>query len=371
MRILFWSEYFPPYIGGSETFAVNLLHELKSRGHQLVSVSSHAYLGLPDVTTFEDIPSYRFPFREALQAQDLAQIEKLINGLRALKEQYPFDIIHLNSLGPIDFFHHQTNHAKPTPYIITFQQRFPPGLVERDSLPLKTLSGSKWVACCSQAILEEARQLDPELCGKSSLVHSGLRAPGLEPKPLPRAPVKLLCLGRLLEFKGFDVALRAFPKILRAFPDTELTIAGDGSERQALEDLAAKLALHDSVQFKGWVQPEQIPAVLNEATVVLIPSRWEGLPFVGQEAAMMARPIVATNAGGLPELVSDRETGIVIEQEDHEALATAVISLIEHPELAIQYGQQGRKRVLGMFDIKRCATAYEALYQTFAGIRHD
>ena len=371
MRILFWSQYFPPYIGGSETFAVNLLHELKSRGHQIVSVSSHAYLDLPDVTSFEGIPSYRFHFRKALQAQDLAQIEKLIKGLRALKEQYPLDIIHLNSVGPIDFFHHQTNHPKPTPYIITFQQRFPPELVERDSLPLKTLFGSKWVACCSLAMLEEARRLVPELCSKSSLAYSGLRPPGLEPKPLPRAPVKLLCLGRLLEFKGFDVALRAFPKILHAFPDTEMTIAGDGSERQALDELATKLGVHDRVQFRGWLQQEKIPAVLNEATIVLIPSRWEGLPYVGQEAAMMARPIVATNAGGLPELVSDRETGLVIDKEDSEALATAVISLIVHPELAIQYGQNGRKRVLEMFDIKRCATAYEALYETFAGRKHD
>ena len=80
----------------------------------------------------------------------------------------------------------------------------------------------------------------------------------------------------------------------------------------------------------GWVEPSGVPALLNTATVVLMPSRREGLPLVGIQAALMARPIVAAaRAGGLPEIVVHGQTGLLVEKEDSRALAAAVAYLLD------------------------------------------
>jgi glycogen(starch) synthase len=175
-------------------------------------------------------------------------------------------------------------------------------------------------------------------------------------------------LGRLTEQKGFDIAVRALRAVVNRFPNVRLTIAGDGPERHNLEQLVSELGLEQVVDFIGWVAPEQVPALLNTATVVIMPSRWEGLPLVALEAALMARPLVVTPVEGLPEVVIHQRTGLLVEKENSEALAEAIGFLLSRPEAAAAMGQAARRHVQAVFSFENCVNAYEAVYRRLATV---
>ena len=130
-----------------------------------------------------------------------------------------------------------------------------------------------------------------------------------------------------------------------------------------LEELAVELGLGQAVHFIGWVAPERVPELMNQATIVVMPSRSEGLPQVSIQAAQMARPVVAAHVGGLPEVVLDGETGLLVQTEDSDALAFGIAQLLEHPEDAVRMGAAARCRAQKVFDWKSYLDAYDALYQ--------
>jgi glycogen(starch) synthase len=214
-------------------------------------------------------------------------------------------------------------------------------------------------------VLADARQLVPEIIPRSSVVYNGLSLPDVPPAPLPFDPPLLLCLGRVVEDKGFDVALKAFALLVDGFPRTRLLIAGDGPARPALARQAADLGLADVVEFTGWVVPEKVPELMNRATVVVIPSRWrEAFSLVALQAAQMQRPVVATRVGGLPEVVVHQQTGLLVEKEDARALAKALAYLLAQPRVAMEMGQAGRYRAQEVFSWDRHINTYDTLYKT-------
>ena len=163
--------------------------------------------------------------------------------------------------------------------------------------------------------------------------------------------------------KGIDVALTALTLVRKRFPQVCLVIAGDGPERAALEQQAAQLGLTQAVDFLGWVPPEQVLAVMSSATMVVMPSRWEGLPNVALQAGLMARPVVGTRVGGLPEIVEHQQTGLLVEREDSTALAKAIMILLDAPATAAEMGRAARARIQDEFSWERYVDAYDTLYR--------
>ena len=230
----------------------------------------------------------------------------------------------------------------------------------------RVLHAADWITCVSAAVLAQVQRWMPETIARSSLIYAGLDLPVEPPEPLPTCAPRLLCLGRLVPAKGFDLALTALASIIHRFPNLRLIFAGDGSARSELEQQATELGLQQVVDFLGWVEPEQVPDVLNSATVVVMPSRHEGLPIAAIQAAQMARPIVATRVSGLPEVVIHGETGLLIEKEDSTALAEAIAFLLDHPETAGRMGQAGRRRAEKVFGWQRTLDEYDACFQKIA-----
>ena len=153
----------------------------------------------------------------------------------------------------------------------------------------QALGTASWAVGVSRSILAEAHALRPEIAPRSSLVHNALPMPAVAPLPLPAAPPRIVCVGRMVPEKGFDVALAAFASVVGRVPGAELVIAGDGYCREGLERQAAALGLGESVRFIGWVPPDRTPELLNQATLVVMPSRWqEPFGLVALEAAQMA-----------------------------------------------------------------------------------
>ena len=361
-RVLFWSERFWPTIGGVGISASNLLPALCERGYEFVVVTSKDYSDLPEEDHFKGIPVYRFPFWSSLAKGNVNQIIELRRRITQLKQTFLPDLVHIGFLGGSVVFHLHTINTNPSPLLVSMDSTLPDQELGRDSLAARTLRTADWVTCVSAARLSETRKLMPEIINRSSVIYNGRPVPSCEPKPLPFEAPRLLCLGRLDRIKGFDIALTALTSIVRCFPKAHLVIAGDGPERAVLEAQAARLGLKASVDFVGWVSPDKVPGLMNHATIVIIPSRNEGLPNVAKEAAFLARPIVATNVGGIPEAVTHGETGLLVNREDSNALAKAITFLLDHPETAATMGHAGRLRAQEVFSLEHYIDTYDDLY---------
>jgi glycosyltransferase involved in cell wall biosynthesis len=139
--------------------------------------------------------------------------------------------------------------------------------------------------------------------------------------------------------------LRAFALVQKRFPDARLTVAGDGSERQKLERLASELNLVNAT-FIGRVAPEQIHELYDVHDVYLNGSDIDNMPGSLIEAFAAGLPVVTTDAGGIPYIVTNEETGLMVARGDHEAMALAVIRLLEDQRLATHVAEQAHRACL-------------------------
>ncbi|MCL4396268.1 MAG: glycosyltransferase family 4 protein [Chloroflexi bacterium] len=363
MRILHWIDSFWPLQGGAEILCSQLLRGLQARGHESVVVSSLQDRVTPDEIDYQGIRVYRLPLMRALVRRDLKQMGVLKRRIAEIKQDFQPDLIHLNYTGAVTFYHLLFDKPDRSRSLATMHFLLP-GTWGENSMRGEMLRAVGWVAAVSEAILDQARQLVPEITPRSSVIYNGLQPPSLAPAPLEFDSPNLLCLGRLVEDKGFDVAISAFAAVAERHPRARLVISGDGTAKNALEQQAADRGLGDRISFTGWVDAEKVPEAINSATVVVMPSRWnEPFGLVALQAAQMARPIVATRVGGLPEVVLHERTGLLVDNENSAAMANAIDYLLDHPDVATNMGQAARERALKKFAYDRFVDEYESLYE--------
>jgi glycogen(starch) synthase len=362
MRLLVWCSRFWPHRGGIQILGLHLLSALQARGYDLCVITQRDNPEQPEEESVAGIPVSRFPFWQALEQRDGARIHALRRQILDLKATFCPHAVYMYHLGPEAFFELQTRGALPLPLVCSLHSQYSAEAFRPGSLLHRLLHAAARITAPSTAILEEIRQALPDRAPATLLIPNAVAQPQIEPAPLPFAPPRLLCLGRLIEEKGFDLALTAFATICTRWPTARLLIAGDGPARATLERQAASLGIAGAVEFAGWVAPEAIPALLNGVTLVLMPSRTEGLPLVAVQTAQAGRPLVASRAGGLPEVVRDGETGILVEIDNAAALALAVLSLLDAPERAVRMGQAARTHVAERFNWERCVAAYDGLF---------
>lgn len=191
------------------------------------------------------------------------------------------------------------------------------------------------------------------------IVHYGIRAD--EPVlPYGRDAPHLLCVGRLIAVKGHLVLLRALAQARTHVPGLSLDIAGHGPLEPGLRAFARELGLADCVRFVGFVSPVQ--ETIEGAAVVVVPSLGEGFGMVALEAMERGRAVIASDVGGLPEIVADGETGIVVPAGDADALADAIVALAGDLDRASAMGSAGRARAVVSFRQEQCTEATERLY---------
>ncbi|WP_336728400.1 glycosyltransferase family 4 protein [Cellulosimicrobium cellulans] len=193
---------------------------------------------------------------------------------------------------------------------------------------------------------------------------------GAPREPARSGPVRepvVVAVGRIEHVKGFDLLVDAFassPLRDRA----RLVVVGDGSEAGALRRRVASAGLTDRVELPGRLDPSEVAARLAAADVVVVPSRADAAPLVVLEAWRSGRPLVATVRGGPPEIVTDGVDGVLVDPQDTQALATAVLGLLDDPERAQRIGAAGRRRVED-FTWERVVDRYEDLYAGLAEVR--
>jgi glycosyltransferase involved in cell wall biosynthesis len=211
--------------------------------------------------------------------------------------------------------------------------------------------------------------------GKIRLIMNGadLRrfSPGTEQAELeqPYGPKMVFACRQLFPRKGIRFLIQAIAELRPRHPEIRLVIAGDGFERPQLEALADALHVRDITTFLGWVSNRELPRYLRCCAVSAIPSLEEGFGIPAAEAMGCEVPVVATDAGGLPEVVEDGVTGFVVQKGNATALAGAIDRLLSDPAMRERMGKAGRQRALARFDWMRATERFEELYRQLLAAR--
>jgi glycosyltransferase involved in cell wall biosynthesis len=367
MRVLYVAHAFWPYIGGLETISATLVAGLRERGHEFSVLTCREDPRLPPTDSWGGAPVHRLDLTAALTLRDAAGLATVRHDAAAIARDWEPDLVHVAFSPPAGYLTLGARLDRLAPVLVSFHGPWP--VLENAAGPTLTrrlLDSADWVTACSRASLEHVRGFEPGIAERSSWIPNGLDA--TSPASPPPADVEPLVvgLGRLSPEKGFDVLLRAFAELRRDVPDARLVLAGRGVEEGALVALAGELGIANAVDFRGWVRAADVPGLLDRANIVAVPSREEGFGMTALEAAMRGRPVVATRTGGLPEVVDDGVTGVLIPPEKPDELAGAIASLLRDPERAARLGQAGRERAQQLFSEDRLLSEHEDLYGRLA-----
>ncbi|MDY7033014.1 MAG: glycosyltransferase family 4 protein [Thermodesulfobacteriota bacterium] len=168
-------------------------------------------------------------------------------------------------------------------------------------------------------------------------------------------------VGRLIEIKGQTFMLDAARLVLNTMPNTTFLFVGNGHLLDSLNEQAFALGIKDKVKFTGW--RSDISQYISAMDIFVFPSLNEGMGRVLVEAMAAEKPIVASNIGGIPNLVKDGINGILFPSRDSDAMAEAIIKLLQDRYLAEKMGQEGRKRVYPAFDANTMVRKINGLYE--------
>lgn len=181
-------------------------------------------------------------------------------------------------------------------------------------------------------------------------------------------PKSLVCtaVGRLVPIKGYDVLINAAKQVVAKSPNLYFLIVGDGEERENLENQIKRSGLERNILLAGYQDRQSVLAILNSSDFFVMPSRYEGTPIALLEAAAFGKPIVASNSGGIPELVENEVHALLVPPEDPAALADALNRFCTNPEAAKRLGKKAQERVGNQFNlenqIKRTWEAYQKAF---------
>jgi len=171
-------------------------------------------------------------------------------------------------------------------------------------------------------------------------------------------------VARLEAEKGHRTLLEAWPLVLSAVPSARLLIIGEGSERDSLEAEVASLGIEDRVVFTG--RREDVPAVTAALDVAVLPSYREAQGLSVLEAMALSRPVIASRVGGIPEMIEDGVSGLLVEPHDCDALAAGIIRLLTDHPLADMIGHRGHELVHDRFCIELMVQSISDLYDQAA-----
>jgi len=173
----------------------------------------------------------------------------------------------------------------------------------------------------------------------------------------------IIAVARLSPEKDIANLVRATAMAVERAPDLRVEVAGGGPCREQLVRLAAELGVADRIVFLGEVR--DVPAALARARMLVLPSRSEGIPLTVLEAMACGLPVVGTRVGGLPEVVEDGVTGLLVPPADPAALAAAIVQTWSDPDRLDRLGHAGRRRAEECFDVRRMVAQFEALYRAW------
>lgn len=226
------------------------------------------------------------------------------------------------------------------------------------------IARAAFVACISDFCRSQAMVFSGQVqWDKLHIIHCGIEPERYADTGKPDGK-RLLFVGRLAAVKGVAVLLDALLHLKDTHPDVALTLIGDGPERAALETKCKELGLEQQVTFLGYQNQSAVAAALADHDIFVLPSFAEGVPVVLMEAMAAGRPVVTTRIAGVPELVEDGVSGILVPPGNQDALGTALETLLSSTALATM-GAAGREKVTTDFAIATEAAKLAKLIEEY------
>jgi glycosyltransferase involved in cell wall biosynthesis len=210
------------------------------------------------------------------------------------------------------------------------------------------------------------RLVEPEHWSKLVVVHCGVEPAAYagDGAALHRNPVEILTVGRLEAMKGFPLLIDAFAQLVRAGIDVRLTVVGDGPDAERLRGQVSRHGIADRVTLTGALDAEAVTQRLSTADIFCLPSFAEGVPVVLMEAMAAGVPVVSTRVMGIPELVEDETSGLLVAPGRVSPLVAALRRLAEDPATRRAMGRAGRAAIAAGFDVDTSAGQLLELFRS-------
>jgi glycosyltransferase involved in cell wall biosynthesis len=351
-------------MGGAERQVLALAQRMAARGHTVQLLVLRPRLA-EEWPTGLDVHSLN------MRKRPLSLIAGLLRGRRLLKRFQP-DLIHSHTF-PGNMVARLLKLFSPRAVLIsTIHNVYEGGwarmLAYRLSDPLSRLTTAVSTAAAQRYI-----RLRAVPRSKCRVIVNGIDLTEFAPDAKQRIAMRAamgagenfiwLTAGRITEAKDYPNLLRAFAIASRSFASAQLWIAGEGAEAEftTMRHLAEELKLGEPVRWLGLRR--DLPALLDAADGFVLGSAWEGMPLAVGEAMAMAKPIAATDVGGVRELIGD--TGSVVPAKNPELLAAAMLALMKSTtEVRQSIGEAARERVATHFSIEAKANEWETLYES-------
>jgi len=196
---------------------------------------------------------------------------------------------------------------------------------------------------------------DPEDWPKIEICRLGVDTGVFRPGPERAEPAvfRVICVGRLAPVKAQRILIQACARLVSSGWQLQLHLVGSGPDYASLQQFVESCGMRENIVFEGPRNQDEVIALYRNADVFALASFGEGVPVVLMEAMAMEIPCVATWVNGIPELIRDREEGLLVAPSDVEGLSRAIEWLLENPDLRRRLGQAGRRRILRDYDLQK------------------
>ncbi|HEX6972687.1 MAG TPA: glycosyltransferase family 4 protein [Limnochordia bacterium] len=373
--VLFVLPYTEP--AGTERHTLTLARGLLARGWRAALVAPPGGL----LSAFIEAGLAHDPFPR-LEQRPLTAIGRFRRALHAAITREAPDLIHIHGGHELIFLSRRVRSARHLPLVFTAHGYFSarPDLDYRLAAWTANRFADAVICVCHTEADRLARSgLRRE---KIRVVYNGIpdeRA--MHPKPsagvsrealgLDPAATIIGGIGRLERQKGFDSLVEAFARVRAERPERklQLVLVGAGSERTALQAYARAHGLADGEAIVFLGQRRDVPALLRQLDILAVPSRQEAFPLIVLEGMACGLPVVASSVGGIPEMITDGETGKLVPPERPAELAAAIGRLIDEPLLRRRIGAAARRRFEAEFTADRMVSRTEAVYGAVLGAR--
>ncbi len=355
-RILICANSYPPQVGGLATYASQLaLHLAKMNFNVTVLASS----SLGDKTFDIDRPH-----------NVLRYSSKLSLYQKCLTEMSRADLIFIVHRGNYLTLAYHINKVLRRPYVVALHGHEVQSGKRKNII--KKMNSASAITPVSAYTANHFKGLgvNPALItvinnGAAQIIKNNIdvRAKyGLEGKQV------ILTVARLIKHKGQDHLLKSLPKILKKIPKAHYLLVGDGPDKDYLEDMAFnQLGLSEHVTFAGAISDENVAACYYECDVFAMISRQyknnvEGFGIAFLEAGYAGKAVVGGDSGGIPDAIEHNKTGVLVDPNDLDKIATAIIDLLQDENKRTEYGGNGKNRVLERFTWEKVAQTYANLF---------
>lgn len=382
MNIALFASAFYPHVGGVEEHVRQSAHAYQARGIEAIVITNRWPRDLPEHEIYEGIPLYRLALRVPendfkTRVNFHLTHKRIRRAMLDILKKHDIDLLHVHCVSSNAYYALLARESLGLPLVTTthgertmWRNRLYLGSHLMEKTLRETLARSDFVTACSRDTLRDMEEFQGQpFAERGRVVYNGVRLDEFEGvAPFSHDRPYVLALGRLIPKKGFDILLRAWAQAQAddAVQKFDLLLAGDGPERGNLESLARELRL--DVHFLGRADRPKTVSLFKGCAFFVLPSRLEPMGIVNLEAMAAGRAILASNVGGVPEIVYDDENGILFPSENIEALARELARLCGDEALRNRLGLAGLEHAQ-RFSWPSIAAQYLEIYDVVRSTR--